>query len=197
MRASEKDSHHLHHQEDPTPLQYPHTFDPGMQVSARFLFALLVATLLLYLSAWPVPVTPVAWQTDPSAGYTGKHARNTRLSALQRIEIGGHEGPEHVAVGPDGLLYAAVAAGRVLRMMPNGSELVVFAKTGGRVLGFDFDASGRMIAADAVRGLLSIDREGSVRVLVDEFGGQPVRYADAVTIAPDGKIYFTDASQRF
>ena len=159
--------------------------------------ALLLAALLAYLATWPVPAAPVAWRPTPSVGYTGVHETNTRLAGLRRIELGGHEGPEHVAIGPDGLLYAAVADGRVLRMKPDGSERMVFAKTGGRVLGFDFDASGRMIAADAMRGLLAIDREGAVRVLVDEIDGEPLRYADGVVVAPDGRIYLTDASRRF
>lgn len=158
---------------------------------------LLFAALVAYLATWPVPVAPVAWRPTPSAGYTGVHATNTRLAGLRRIALGGHEGPEHVAIGPDGLLYAAVADGRVLRMKPDGSGRVVFAKTGGRVLGFDFDAAGRMIAADAMRGLLAIDREGAVRVLVDEIDGEPLRYADGVVVAPDGRVYFTDASRRF
>ena len=38
----------------------------------------------------------------------------------------------------------------------------VFANTGGRVLGFAFDADGRMIAADAMKGLLAIDADGRV-----------------------------------
>jgi sugar lactone lactonase YvrE len=158
---------------------------------------LLLAALVAYLATWPVPVAPVAWRATPSPGYTGVHAVNTRLAGLRRIELGGHEGPEHVAIGPDGLLYAAVADGRVLRMKPDGSERVVFAKTGGRVLGFDFDAAGRMIAADAMRGLLAIDREGAVRVLLDEIDGEPLRYADGVVVARDGRIYLTDASRRF
>ncbi len=159
--------------------------------------ALLLAGLVAYLASWPVPVAPVAWRAAPSVGYVGVHATNTRLAGLRRIELGGHAGPEHVAIGPDGLLYAAVADGRVLRMKPDGSERTVFAKTGGRVLGFDFDAAGRMIAADAMRGLLAIDREGAVRVLVDEIDGEPLRYADGVVVAPDGRIYLTDASRRF
>lgn len=158
---------------------------------------LLLAALVAYLVSWPVPVAPVAWRATPSVGYTGVHEANTRLAGLRRIELGGHEGPEHVAIGPDGMLYVAVTDGRVLRMRPDGSERTVFAKTGGRVLGFDFDAAGRMIAADAMRGLLSIDAEGAVRVLVDEVDGEPLRYADAVAVAPDGKVYLTDASRRF
>lgn len=158
---------------------------------------LILAALVAYLATWPVPAAPVAWRPTPSVGYTGVHETNTRLAGLRRIELGGHEGPEHVAIGPDGLLYAAVADGRVLRMKPDGSERMVFAKTGGRVLGFDFDAAGRMIAADAMRGLLAIDREGAVRVLVDEIDGEPLRYADGVVVASDGRIYLTDASRRF
>jgi sugar lactone lactonase YvrE len=167
-----------------------------MQIVTR-IFTLLVAGLILYFSAWPVPVLPVAWQAEPSLGYTMVHASNTRLSCLRRIELHGHVGPEHVAIGPDGLIYAAVEGGHVLRMREDGSDLIVFASTGGRVLGFDFDVSGRLIAADAVLGLLSIDGDGSVRVLADEFNGLPLRYVDAVVVASDGKIYFTDASQRF
>jgi sugar lactone lactonase YvrE len=159
--------------------------------------ALLLAALLVYLAVWPVPVAPVVWRATPSPGYTGVHAANTRLAGLRRIELGGAVGPEHLAIGPDGLLYAAVSGGLVLRMKPDGGERAVFAKTGGRVLGFDFDAAGRMIAADAIRGLLAIDREGAVRVLVDAVDGEPLRYPDAVTVAPDGKVYFTDASRRF
>ena len=158
---------------------------------------LLLAALVAYLATWPVPVAPVAWRPAPSAGHAGVHETNTRLAGLRRIKLGGHEGPEHVAIGPDGMLYAAVDDGRVLRMRPDGSERVVFAKTGGRVLGFDFDAAGRMIAADAMRGLLAIDREGAVRVLLDEIDGEPLRYADGVVVARDGRIYLTDASRRF
>ena len=158
---------------------------------------LLLAALVAYLASWPVPVAPVAWRPAPSPGYTGPHEANTRLADLRRIELDGHAGPEHIAIGPDGLLYAAVDGGRVLRMRPDGGARTVFAKTGGRVLGFVFAADGRMIAADAMRGLLSIDREGAVKVLVDEVDGEPLRYADAVVVAPDGKVYFTDASRRF
>jgi hypothetical protein len=70
---------------------------------------------------------------------------------------GSHEvGPEHIAIGPDGKLYAAMTSGNLLRLDPDGRKQEVFANTGGRVLGFDFDAQGRMIAADPMRGLLAI-----------------------------------------
>lgn len=159
--------------------------------------AAAVAALALYLLLWPVPVAPVAWIAPAAPGYAGPHASNTRLANLKLIDLGGEEGPEHVAFGPDGKLYVAVASGKLLRMAADGSAREVFADTGGRVLGFDFDAAGRLIAADAVKGLLAIDRDGKLGVLVDRVGEAPILYADAVVVARNGKVYFSDASTRF
>ncbi len=161
------------------------------------ILALLLLALAAYLALWPVPVQPVAWQAPAPPGYAGPHAQNTKLAGLTLVDLGGEEGPEHVAFGPDGRLYAAVASGRILRFAADGSGREVFAQTGGRVLGFAFDAGGRMIAADAVKGLLAITSEGRVSTLVDRFEGQPLRFADAVVVARDGKVYFSDASTRF
>ena len=171
----------------------------------KTLTALLFFVLALgaYLVFAPVPIEPVAWNAPTHVGYNGPHAPNARLASLQRIDIGSDVGPEHVAIGPDKKLYAAVAGGKILRMNPDGSLPEVWAQTGGRVLGFDFDASGRLIAADAMRGLLAIDpgAERKITVLADKIvvngASDPIRYADAVVVAKDGKIYFTDASRRF
>ena len=160
----------------------------------------LAALLLLglaYLLLWPVPIQPVAWTAPQAPGYTGVHTVNTKLSALQMIDLKGEEGPEHIVVGPDGKLYTTVSSGNILRMNPDGSAQEVFANTGGRVLGFDFDAQGHLIAADAVKGLLSISPAREVRVLTDKVNGDPIRYADAVVVAKNGKMYFSDASTRF
>jgi sugar lactone lactonase YvrE len=165
----------------------------------------LAALMLLVLAAWltlaPVPADPVAWQAPPNPGYTGPYAANTRLAALSTIDLlDGATGPEHVALGPDGNLYAAVVGGTILRMRPDGSGQEVWAQTGGRVLGFEFDGSGRMIAADALRGLLAIAAQAPhhVSVLADRMpDGDPIRFPDAVAVARDGAVYFTDATRRF
>ena len=159
--------------------------------------ALLLLGLTAYLGLWPVPVQPVSWKALPAPGYSGPHAVNERLANLQIIPLGTEEGPEHVVLARDGKLYAAMASGNILRMNPDGSAQEVFANTGGRVLGFDFDAFGNLIAADAMKGLLSISPEGNITVLADAVGGDPIRYADAVVVASTGKIYFSDASTRF
>ncbi len=160
--------------------------------------ALVVAGVAAYLCFWPVPIDPKPWPAPTPPGFTGAYAPNTRLAGLRTIDTGSEVGPEHIAIGPDGKLYAAMESGDLLRMEPDGRKREVFAKTGGRVLGFDFDAAGRMIAADPMKGLLAITADGRVTVLVDRVSAaDPIRYANAVVVAPDGTIYFTDASTRF
>ena len=159
---------------------------------------LALAGAAAYVLLWPVPADPVSWQAPVPPGYTGAHAANTRLAGLRMIDLGSEVGPEHIAIGPDGKLYAAVESGNLLRMDPDGTKQEVFASTGGRVLGFDFDAKGRLIAADAYKGLLAVTPDGKDTLLADHLTpDDPIRYADAVIVAPDGTIYFTDASTRF
>jgi sugar lactone lactonase YvrE len=158
--------------------------------------ALLLA-LLAYLAFWPVPVEPVAWQAPTFTGYAGPHAVNDRLAAVTQVDVSPEVGPEHIDFGPDGKLYTGVLSGAILRMNPDGSQVEAVVNTGGRPLGFDFTADGRLIVADAMRGLLAVGPDGSVAVLADRVDGDPIRYADAVVIASDGRMYFTDATRRF
>lgn len=159
--------------------------------------ALAVLLLAAYLAAWPLPVEPVAWRPPVAAGLAGVHAPNERLAGMQHIDLQGENGPEHVAIGPDGKLYTAVVSGKILRMNPDGSGMETFAQSPGRILGFDFDAAGNLIGADALRGLVSVAPDGRATVLADKVEGDPIRFADAVAVARSGKIYFSDASTRF
>lgn len=156
----------------------------------------LVALLALYLLAWPVPIAPVAWQAPASQGYTGAHARNERLAQARLVSIAPAVGPEHIEVGPDGLLYTGTLDGAVLRFKPAGGAPELVARTGGRPLGLAFDARGRLLIADAMLGLLIVHESGDVRVLTDRVDGSPILFADAVIVAADGRILFTDATQR-
>lgn len=175
----------------------------------RTLTALLfaVAVLAAYLLLWPVPVQPAVWTAPTAPGYSGAHATNTRLVGLNAISLDSHTGPEHIVMR-DGWLYTAVASGAIIRLRPDGSGREVVVQTGGRPLGFDFDANGAMLIADPMAGahggLLRATGSGTsvkVELLTDSVNHKgsvsPILYADGVVVAKNGKVYFTDASQRF
>lgn len=159
----------------------------------------MLAALLLtaYLGLWPVPIHAVSWEAPPAPGHTGAYATNRKLSEHRIIPLGGEVGPEHVVVGSDGKLYTAVASGRILRMNPDGSEQEVFAATGGRPLGLAFDPRNNLIVADANRGILSISADRKVTLLTNTAEREPIRFANAVAVARNGRVYFSDSSARF
>ncbi|MFZ6873991.1 SMP-30/gluconolactonase/LRE family protein [Undibacterium sp. Di27W] len=150
-----------------------------------------------YLTLVPVPIVPFAWQAPVTNGYTGVHATNTKLQDLHNIDLHGEVGPEHVLIGPDGKLYTGLASGNILRMQADGSGQEVFCNTGGRPLGMAFDADGRLIVADALKGLLSVAADGKYTILLDTREGGPVRFPDAVVVARNGNIYLSDSTARF
>jgi sugar lactone lactonase YvrE len=166
----------------------------------RTITFIVIAGLLAmaaYLTFWPVPIAPVSWRAPDAPGYGGAHDPNNRLTNLRLIALGNEEGPEHVVLARDGKLYAAMAGGNILRMNPDGTAQEVFVDTGGRVLGFDFDAAGNLIAADAMRGVLIITSDRTISMLVDSVNGDPARYPNSVVVASNGRIYITDSSRRF
>ncbi len=156
-----------------------------------------VMALVAYLGFWPVPIAPVSWNAPTAPGYAGVHAPNNRLAGLQSIVLGSEEGPEHVVLAHDGKLYASMASGAILRMNPDGTTQELFVNTGGRVLGFDFDAAGNLIAADAMRGVLTIAPDRTITVLIGAANGDAVSYPNSLVVAGSGKVYFTDSSARF
>lgn len=159
--------------------------------------ALAALAVAIYFIAWPVPVDPVAWRAPVSAGYVGPFARNERLKNLELLPIGNHHGPESIAIDADGRIYAATREGAIVRLRADSSSPEEWVATGGRPLGIRFDRAGNLYVADALRGLLRIAPDRTLTVLATEADGKPIRYANSVVPASDGKVYFTDASTKF
>lgn len=152
---------------------------------------------LAYLLLWPVPVDPMGWDAPKNPGYAGSYAENTRLAEGERLALAGQEGPEDAAVGVDGAVFVSTRGGSILRYPPGSDTPEVFVDTGGAPLGLELDGEGRLLVADAYKGLLRVENDKQIKVLAAEADGVPIRYADAVAVAKDGKIYFTDASTKF
>ena len=161
------------------------------------LLLVLLAAAVLYLLTWPVPVDPVAWEAPEDAGYTGDFAANDALADLERLEVAPYHGPEDLAADRTGNLYTGTEDGKILRIDAEDGSVSVFAETGGRPLGLEFNPDGNLLVANAYLGLQSVDAGGAVSLLTDEVNGSPILYADDVDVAPDGRIYFSDASTKF
>jgi sugar lactone lactonase YvrE len=118
------------------------------------------------------------------------------LAGIVRFEVGG-EFPEDVDIDDAGWLTTGVLDGRVLRISPDGSQVVTLADTGGRPLGLHRAGDGSLLVADTERGLLRITTDGVITELLPSGAVNGPRFADDVESGPDGKIYLSDASTRF
>jgi len=161
------------------------------------LVGIALAAILVYLFLWPVPLEPVAWEAPEAPALVGAYAPNDRLASVVKMGEGAGVGPEDVAVGPDGGIFVGYEDGRIVRFEPGGTAPALLADTGGRPLGMDFDGDGRLVVADGYNGLLRISMDGSVETLVTQADGVPFGFTNDVDVAPDGAIYFTDASHKF
>jgi len=157
---------------------------------------LLVVVLLAYLLTWPVPINPAAWTPPPAPELTGQYAQNSELTKIEKLPVNAF-GPEDVAIDGQDRLYCGTADGQIFRLQPDGTHPEVFANTHGRPLGLVFDHDGKLIVADAIKGLLSITADGTLTTLSTEADRVPFRCTNDLDVAADGTIYFTDASYKF
>ena len=157
----------------------------------------LIAATIAYLLFWPVPISPAAWTPAHAPSLTYEYQQNFRLTNTERLSLGAGFAPEDVAFDTKGRIYTGLDDGRIMRLQPDGKNPKLFVDTHGRPLGMKFDSNGNLIVADAIKGLLSIEKDASVRVLSTQADGVPFRCTNDLDIAADGTIYFTDASSKF
>lgn len=157
---------------------------------------ILCSVLICIFLVRPAPVDPAPYTPSPRPAMTGVLAPNNALCLAELLARGRVKGPEEIAVDPEGRVYCGTLDGTILRLLPDG-KIETFAATGGRPLGLQFDPKGSLIACVADRGLIEIDIHGKMRTLATAANGVPFKLIDALDIAADGTIYFTDASWKY
>jgi len=157
----------------------------------------LVLLAIVYLLVAPVPITPAAWTPPVAPTLTGQYEQNNRLAHTDRLSLGDGRSPEDVAIDSGGRIYGGFDDGRIIQLQPDGTQPHVFANTQGRPLGLAFDPAGNLIVADAIKGLLAIDKSGTIKVLATEVDGAKFGCLNDLDVAVDGTIYFTEASRKF
>jgi ribose transport system permease protein len=129
-----------------------------------------------------------------------------KLKAAEILAAGQVDGPEDVLLDPQGNLYCGSRDGFLYRIPgPHHDRAEVLVKIGGRPLGLALDREGRIVACVAGMGLVRVTMDGKVELLTDQterslFSVQDdttIRMADDLDIAPDGTIYFSDATKRY
>lgn len=173
---------------------------PFFTVLLTVLSPVLVATLVCQLDSFEPAQLPIHELTQPPLKALKKNDH-----MLQGSELVGFKqliGPEDIAYDSNsGVIYTSCADGWVKRVTINDSvaDTIVesWVNTGGRPLGLALGHDNEVIVADAFKGLLKISGEGKVELLAHEAEGVKFKLTDAVDIAEDGTIYFTDASYKY
>ena len=167
-------------------------------LTAGGIFILLVIMFIIafFSISSKSKIDPVAYQAPPKPEMTGILEPNDLLQEAELLAQGKINGPEEVAVDAEGRIYFGTPAGTISRLLSNG-VIETFTETGGRPLGMKFDQQGNLIVADAKKGLLSVAPSGSIMILATAAEGVPFKATDALDIAKNGSIYFTDASDKY
>jgi sugar lactone lactonase YvrE len=160
----------------------------GAGVGLVVLVAALVATIA------SSPVSPATW--DPPAD-PGPRTGHTLPPVTVSAAVPDTTGPEDVEIDASGRVYAGLDDGWLWRWDTPDAPPVRWVETGGRPLGLTWDLDGDLLVADAFRGLLSVAPSGEVTVLATACGARDLVFTDDLEVAADGRIWFTDASQRF
>ncbi len=166
------------------------------------IFVAGLAVVLGIVLVIPSPVDPTAWSPPAAPPLDGVLAvGEDALTGCQILGADDVEGPEDVAIGSDGQIWAGTIDGRIVRFLPGG-EVESVAETSGRPLGLAWEGDGtggdgRLLIADAVTGLLAVAADGTVETLARDFAGEPFGLADDLDVAADGRVYFSDASRRW
>ena len=142
--------------------------------------------------------------TDPDSG--SPYAQNDRLRDVELIGLGELDGPEDVIFDRDDNLYTGSRHGDVIRFMaPDYKKRELFAHIGGQTLGFAFDRENHLNVCVGGMGLYKVLPDGRVVRTSDEtnrsiwsiIDDSRMRLADDLDIAPDGRIFFSEATIRY
>jgi sugar lactone lactonase YvrE len=155
------------------------------------------------LEQLPPDWVPELW-TDlpPRPALEGPLAVNDHLTRARITGEDRLDSAEDIAPGMDGHLYTGTIDGGIWRMAVDrdgdARRIQRVATVEGRPLGLDAYSKHILIAAVAEQGVMAVNtRTGRSWVLTDRHDGNLIFFPDALSVATDGTIYFSEASTRY
>lgn len=134
------------------------------------------------------------------------YAMNDQLRSVEIIGLGVIDGPEDVILDRHDNLYCGTRHGDIVRFFgPDHVRHEVFAHIGGHPLGMAFDREDNLLVCIGGMGLYKVTPQKEVVKLTDETNrsylsvadDSRLRLADDLDIAPDGRVYFSEATVRY
>ena len=157
-----------------------------------------------------VYVSPTVNDLPPSpptaAGSGSPYEVNDKLRDVELIGLGQVEAPEDVIFDLADNLYCGTRHGDIMRFLaPDYKKLELFAHIGGQPLGLAFDREQNLYVCVGGMGLYRVAPDGTVSKATDETNRSTfsvnddsrLRLADDLDIAPDGRIFFSEATIRY
>lgn len=161
---------------------------------------ILLAAAAVYTFLFPLDGKVKAYKAPVSEGFTGDFAANDALGTLGEISLDGYTRPETVLYR-DGYLYSS-CHGQLIRTAVDGSDTeLLYESENGETVGFDFDANGDILFCDvrfgsSTPGIYKLDmRTREVTALCTEVEGEKLRCPDALAVAENGIVYFSEATE--
>jgi ribose transport system permease protein len=158
-----------------------------------------------------VYVSPAYFKLPPmpstAEGSPSPYAVNNKLHDVELIGLGEIDAAEDPILDLDDNLYFGSRQGDIVRYFgPDHKRWEVYVHVGGMPLGMAFDRDGNLLCCVAGMGLYKIVKDTRELVkLTDEtnrslfsiLDDSRMRLADDLDVAPDGRIFFSEATVRF
>ncbi|MGD9862685.1 MAG: ABC transporter permease [Pseudodonghicola sp.] len=157
----------------------------------------------LYVSPGYMELPP---PQETAADSGSPFALNDKLRRVETIGLGEIESPEDVVLDSDDNLYCGNRHGDIVRFLaPDYKEQEVYAHIGGQPLGMAMTREGMLYVCVGGMGLYRVTPARQVEKVTDEtnrsllsiIDDSRLRLADDLDIAPDGRIFFSEATVRY
>jgi ribose transport system permease protein len=147
---------------------------------------------------------PECPSTQPGSG--SPYTQNNRLSEAHGIGVGVLDGPEDIILDDDDNLFCGSRHGDIIRFSPpNYAHYETYVHIGGHTLGLAFDKDRSLVVCASGMGVFRVKPDRTVHKVSDEtnrsfwsiIDDSRMRLADDLDIAPDGRIFFSEATIRY